>query len=954
MDDTDHHYYIDNANVKRDPKIYINDYSGSTPEQNGLDLFKKLYDLSVLDGSVVEGDPLYGHALLNSRVRAGDNLEFFLRTDIDHSTKPNPAYDAEDPESPARIAAPWTSIAPADGATCFEGVLHGDGHTLSGLDHSLFGKLCGSVYNLGITGSFNTAGVADTGDGYVESCWVKTTATTPLETKPYAVFGNPTAESGYQVVNSYFCDSNNNLYNTTTADGITTSGGARGTATAMSARAFYNGTVAYDLNNFYLYKRYSDHTTPAGSTVEYQYLLPDNPDVQTGRYGSNPSLCSSGYERKLKYVEDRYADGDFRYAGGTIPSTDDERYWIAVSEDPETHKDIETVRFSPLWPDDYIFFGQKLTYGYSATYAHQDVPTAVVRDGGRLSLNPDANRVYRAPAYYRNSTMGVAHFNPAVFLAQKEKLTPEQIAASAVARTAYPGMTAIDFAGHNDIVDAGGTRKAYQLGSVSVGFPAGSPAFYPPLLDDGGLTAISNCDETQNLLAYAPAAAPAAEGAYANAATHGVLTSYFGDAAFDSSYDNSDGYRLVAENDVIINGHLVQSDLTATNDHLLVDMQDFNAPLAYTFDGDHRMWYQRKPLDSEYVDTGSGWQGISIPFTAELVTTDVKGEITHFYGGSETSKNGTSTKIGHEYWLRQFDAIAKEDGEGKKAMATFNYPAAGDGTSVIADKNVTNTFLWDYYYQNEDIHDQKDLNKDIYLQYRQYYKNARTYANYAFLTAATPYLLGLPGKTYYEFDLSGKFTAANTAAAIPSLAKQTVTFASATGATIGVSDSEMAGVTRNLSKGKDYVFTFKPNYLTEDLTTEHYTLAADGSQYDHVTAAGGSAVSGGATVLPFRPYFEASASAGVKEMMPGTILFTRAGSELEEGPESALDGTIEIYARGRTIITRSHMKEPTTVRIVNIGGITVTNYVLQPGQTIETPVQAHGAYIVNKKKIFIH
>ena len=954
MDDTEHHYYIDNANVKREPKIYINDYSGSSPEQNGLDLFKNLYDLSVLDGSAAEGDPLYGHALLNSRVRAGDNLEFFLRTDIDHSTKPNPDYDVEDPESPARIAAPWTSIAPADGATCFEGVLHGEGHTLSGLDHSLFGKLCGSVYNLGVTGSFNTAGVADTGDGYVESCWVKTTATTPLETKPYAVFGNPTAENGYQVVNSYFCESNNDLYNTTTADGITTSGGARGTATAMSARAFYNGTVAYDLNNFYLYKRYSDHTTPGGSSVEYQYLLPDNPDVQTGRYASNPSLCSSGYERKLMYVEDRYADGDFRYADGTIPSADDERYWIAVSEDPETHKDIETVRFSPLWPDDYIFFGQKLTYGYSATYAHQDVPTAVVRDGGRLSLNPDANRVYRAPAYYRNSTMGVAHFNPAVFLAQKEKLTPEQIAASAVARTAYPSMTAIDFAGHNDIIDAGGTRKAYQLGSVSVGFPAGSPAFYPPLLDDGGLTAISNCDETQNLLAYAPAAAPAAEGAYANAATHGVLTSYFGDAAFDSFYDNSDGYRLVAENDVIINGHLVQSDLTATNDHLLVDMQDFNAPLAYTFDGDHRMWYQRKPLDSEYVDTGSGWQGISIPFTAELVTTDVKGEITHFYGGSETSKNGTSTKIGHEYWLRQFDAIAKEDGEGKKAMATFNYPAAGDGTSVIADKNVTNTFLWDYYYQNEDIHDQKDLNKDIYLQYRQYYKNARTYANYAFLTAATPYLLGLPGKTYYEFDLSGKFTAANTAAAIPSLAKQTVTFASATGATIGVSDSEMAGVTRNLSKGKDYVFTFKPNYLTEDLTTEHYTLAADGSQYDHVTAAGGSAVSGGATVLPFRPYFEASASAGVKEMMPGTILFTRAGSELEEGPESALDGTIEIYARGRTIITRSHMKEPTTVRIVNIGGITVTNYVLQPGQTIETPVQAHGAYIVNKKKIFIH
>ena len=141
---------------------------------------------------------------------------------------------------------------------------------------------------------------------------------------------------------------------------------------------------------------------------------------------------------------------------------------------------------------------------------------------------------------------------------------------------------------------------------------------------------------------------------YANAKTHGVLTSYFTDPQYSTYYDNSLGYRRVDDASAVsVNGHLVQSDLTATNDHLLVDKQDFNAPMAYTFDASHRMWYQRRPTDNEFVDHNQGWQGISLPFTAELVTTNDKGEITHFYSGSETSKNGTGTKIGHEYWLRE-------------------------------------------------------------------------------------------------------------------------------------------------------------------------------------------------------------------------------------------------------------------------------------------------------------
>ncbi len=157
------------------------------------------------------------------------------------------------------------------------------------------------MYNLGVTGTFNTAGVVDTGDGYVESCWIKTTNETPLGAKPNAVFGDPTDTKGYQVVNSYFLDDNKDLYNTTTAGDVTTSGGARGKATAKSAKAYYNGELAYDLNNFYLFKRYNDQVTTSGTEKQkYSYFtIGDDDKLQLQNdhyYSAHADLCSTGYE----------------------------------------------------------------------------------------------------------------------------------------------------------------------------------------------------------------------------------------------------------------------------------------------------------------------------------------------------------------------------------------------------------------------------------------------------------------------------------------------------------------------------------------------------------------------------------------------------------------------------------------------------------------------------------
>ena len=172
--------------------------------------------------------------------------------------------------------------------------------------------------------------------------------------------------------------------------------------------------------------------------------------------------------------------------------------------------------------------------------------------------------------------------------------------------------------------------------------------------------------------------------------------------------------------------------------------------------------------------------------------------------------------------------------------ANFHYPAAaGD------NKTVGNTFLWDYYYKNEPVHNQQDKNADTYLQYRQYYNSERTYANYPLLSAAMPYIIGLPGKTYYEFDLSGNFEAENTAVPITKIGKQILSFVSNKREHIGVSDDEMNGTTVKYSEQN---YTFKPSYMNESLAVDegNYALNANGDSYDKVT---GSAKSVGASVV---------------------------------------------------------------------------------------------------------
>ena len=903
---TENNYMYLNEAVKghkRDPKVYV----GNDIELKKMAaFFNETHAKGGTDGEL-------------SSIKDCQNIDFIIDGDITHTGS-------------------WTPIAKNEDE-CFQGTLHGDGHTISGLTPaegttgSLIGHLCKDVYNLGVTGSFTGGGVADTGDGYVESCWINTTGTPDANVQ--AVFGTPTASNGtIQIVNSYYPD--NLTYKTTDTE-------SHGVATAMPAQAFYNGEVAYDLNNFYLYKRYSDQNVTSGG-IEYKFKTKTDTglsDPLIGHYNPSPVNCSSGYNDH-KYVENRYIDGDFRYAGGSIPTVVDDR---CVVVDEITGKE----EFYPIWPDDYLFFGQKLTYGYSTVQSHQDLPSVIVKEGGRLpedSQNEQSNRVYRAPAYFRSKDIGVAHFNARAYLAAKS---------SDDMKVAYPNMTAIDFAGHNDTHDeATKADKPYELG-------LNGGKFYAPLLDDDGLFSIVSKGETQNLLVYAPA--ETSESGYANKKTYDVLNDYFigtgtnrSEPLYNNYTESSDKYtdgksygRVAVANTLSIYGHLVQSDLTTTTDHLLVDKQDFNCPIDYQMGSGYRMWYQRTPdnnvttswSDGENpVRSTKGWQAISLPFTSEVVTTHQKGEITHFYSGSESSKNGTGSKIAHEYWLREFKGGTPDASNPSSVyVAEFNYPeapATGD------TKNVTNTFLWDYYYKGvAGGHDQKDKNTDTY---QEYYRESRAYEKYAFQAGGTPYLLGLPGLTFYEFDLSGQFEANNTAVAIDKLDKQVLTFASAASTSqepvvIGVSDNETVGVTYD-------GYTFKPTYLnnpdTEGKTV--YQLDSNGDSFDKTPSAE-------VVITAFRPYFvqlqNNGRTRGVKE-----IVFSQHESELkgveEHGDPRAeeVNGGLHIYSKNDKIYVESSLTYATEVRIVNLAGMTINTFTIEPGETVETRINNAAVYIV--------
>ena len=997
MDDKQHHLYVDydRTRIKRNSKIYIDNYSGA---KDGAELLKDFIDLSYLnatstgvtDGVVTAQGDLNGHSLLNNTtdylvidgkpirrgVKGGTNLEFILNANVNH-----PANE------------PWTPIANNENE-CFNGTLHGDGYTISGLDNSLIGMLCGDVYNLGVTGSFSGAGIAERGEGYIENSWISTTSTAAKTALP--ILGNPGRDSEdsrgpIQVVNSYYLENYDDAYqvngnNATPKEGSYTKLIAdreasanyvdNGTPIRKDAQAFYNGEVAYDLNGFYLNKRYYDGTNLSSGDA-YYYIDPTmayNPDqekpkqLKTGYYPARPasSATADAYAKygDRGYVEERYADGDFRYASGIIPTwTDDHERVVKVSNGNggTTNKTI----FAPIWPKDYIFFGQDLTFGYVDDRAHQEMP----------SHHSSNNRVYRAPAYYGDSKMDVAYFNPNAVLVSKEKLTDEQVAANATAHDAFPGMTAIDFTGYNN-----GTTYSQGQSEATASTPS---VFYAPMLDFGGLTGFRNDGQTKNMLVYADYEDDGkADVETTVEKTLSVLNNYLVEPEYRRHANNVvsngqggenttpiDDYGSVKQvSNIAVNnvhGHLVlkkANDYVAATDHFLVDKNelnepfDFNAPIEYTMgkrdnNEPNIMWYQRTP-DVFVQNAGTGWESISLPFTATTVTTNQKGVITHFYQGNNNDK-------GHEYWLRTPDRI---DETNNIIKVLFKSPASGTGS-------VDNTtFLWDYYYSKNHQETGKpgrDANDDTYQD--DYYKTQTPFSNYPYATAAEPYLIGFPSERYYEFDLSGNFVAQNTAVTAPAkLDKQTVTFVSATDGTVRINVSDQDYENMTSIAGNSGTFNFKPIYQARQLDTESTYLLNDqaitvtGAQSGNVTYNAGTAflkdgVAGSATV-PFRAYISSNNTAGRVQTrganLTNALYIGYAGNNDQLEDRASLGGLI-IYSQDMNICVESTLDYETQVTIYTVAGKLLKRFNIKPATKVTVPVNNRGVYIVNRKKIAV-
>ena len=843
--------FIDHKDVDRASKIYLDaaaypnssiaaDFdtllspNGKKDNKNDLDYLYDLYQ----ETKSLQATSGY---IFNNRIENAANLEFFLRSDIEPK-----AYTS------------WTPV--GDAGDCFSGDFHGNGYTIKNMTNSVFGYLCGKVYNLGVMGSFTGGGVADHG-GYAENTWVYTTG---------APIGKAIIADGGSIINSYYHE--NNAF-------------AEGDAIKKSKSAFVDGEVAYQLNRFHLHKRYSDKTIHSGEAYKYYDL-----DTESNALNLNEAYYDASYavynfgDVNRAYVEDYYADGDFVYANGEVPLENNERFHL------------ETNAYYPIYPDDYIFFGQKLSF---EDLTHNEWPVHIVKqiDGEKreriVRAMNTANRVYRAPAYFMNKKMDKTYFNIYAALADHYR-------SLAFSQDLYVDhhMTALDLTGYND--------NAYTTDTSQANF-------YTPYLDYEGLNNISISGLTPNLLVYADPVN--------DESSYNMLKGYLREPefAFDSESAEDAKYYKVAKVNQNPRGHLVDLNgdaYIASDNHFLVDKENFNVPIAYKFDKDHGMWYQRTP-DGFANRDDKGWDVICLPFTAQIVTTHEKGEITHFYGKS--IKN-------HEYWLREFKTLTSD------TTAGFARPdAVAEGPSLI----VENTFLYDYYYKNQD-----DDNDDDYQQTTYYAESSREYPNYAYLTATKPYILAFPGIAYYEFDMSGQFVPKYTESSFSKLDKQVVTMISANGDSVAVTDDE--------NRGTDVIdgYQFVGSYQQMPLSTQHYLMNAAGDAFEAISE--DDVNNGTALSVPFRGYFVGPTS--LRRIHIGGANNEEAQEEIDQDEQS---GSLSIYGKKNKIYIESTLDHDTTVVIYSTSGKIVKRVLVKAGSKVVVDMPSRGIYIVNKQKVSV-
>ena len=581
----------------------------------------------------------------------------------------------------------------------FAGILHGDGHVISGIPSgkALFNNIesSGNIYNLGLASGKISNLDASGKIGNYHCCFEYAPDAGKSGSTPVVYRWDGTAYRGY------------------------------------TKEDFRLGRVAYDLNEYYLRARHRDAATTTGTEADADNEI-------------------------LKYVSAYYANGDYQYAcrtdaitgnntgitylrigkGGDVPN-----YEQVDTRHDKTHPlDAPRVKYNadgsvptpvvymPLFNannsgaepmNDFLFWGQSLQHdpeNYPGVIAsHQN--------------NYMSNRVYRTAAYYGDTSLDAFHYNA---------YNNGSITMSTYVHDS--ATTAVDFTCLHDLPAATET-----VGGI----------FYPPMDDNASrfndFVVREGAGITQNLLAYTADN----DEATGNEAYDVVEKALNYDETTREALIN--GHHIVKDNDRYATTllHLVERTPDNENgDGETCNNNNLCVPIA--FNVNDRAWYVRRPL--LYAEDSKGaWEGICLPFTVDKADASLNGEITHFYGSpSDTEIENPSQNIHslhHEYWLRGLTSIATE---GNVPSAVFQRPGADLFSPVDASGNAltngvsytfANTFFVDNY---ADKH---------YNQYANPYYAAAThnYPDYLRLTGEVPYIVRFPGARYYEFDLSSAF-----------------------------------------------------------------------------------------------------------------------------------------------------------------------------------------------------
>lgn len=608
--------------------------------------------------------------------RYGAKAQFFLQNDIALEATDKGGYYISD----------------------FAGILHGDGHVISGIPSgkSLFNNIesSGNIYNLGLASGKISNLTADGKIGNYHCYFEYAPASGKSGSTPVVYRWDGSPYKGY-----------------TTED-------------------FRLGRVVYDLNEYYLRARHRDAATTSGTEADADNEI-------------------------LKYVSAYYANGDYQYACRTDAITGKNTgityLRIGKGGDTPNYEQVET-RHDKTHPLDaprvkYNADGSIPTpVVYTPLFNANNSGTEPMNDflfwGQSLQHNPDnypcdiashqnsymSNRVYRTAAYYGDTSLDAFHYNA---------YNNGSITMSTYVHDS--ATTAVDFTCLHDLPAATET-----VGGI----------FYPPMDDNASrfndFVVREDAGITQNLLVYTAdndeATGNEAYDVVEKALNYNETTR---EALINGHHITKgiDGYSTTLL-------HLVERTPDNENgDGETCNNNNLCVPIA--FNVNDRAWYVRRPL--HYAEDSKGaWEGICLPFTVDKAAASLNGEITHFYGSpSDTETDNPSQNIHslhHEYWLRGLTSIATE---GNVPSAVFQRPGAAlfsptDASGNALTNGVSYTFANTFFVDN--------YADKLYNQYANpYYATAHNYPDYLRLAGEVPYIVRFPGARYYEFDLSSAF-----------------------------------------------------------------------------------------------------------------------------------------------------------------------------------------------------